>query len=67
MPTACFMYEAPLYWQLSPFQLQDLFDEYSGEVMLVRNPSSDERREYYKDLLLQQATRAPPQKIVAGM
>jgi len=44
-----------------------LFDEYSGEVMLVRNPSSDERREYYKDLLLQQATRAPPQKIVAGM
>lgn len=48
------------------FQLQDLFDEHCGEVVQMRNPKEDERREFFKDLLLNQATKPPAQKKIAG-
>ncbi|XP_052778215.1 ATPase family AAA domain-containing protein 2-like [Mya arenaria] len=44
------------------FSLQDVFDEYSGEVIGVRNPDKEERRAYFRDLLLNQATHPPPQR-----
>lgn len=33
----------------------------------MRNPSGDERREFFKDLLLIQTTKPPPQRKVAGL
>lgn len=53
------------YSQLD-YDLQDLFDEYSNEVVMMRNPTSNERREFFKDLLLSQATKPPPQRKVAA-
>ncbi|XP_060557412.1 ATPase family AAA domain-containing protein 2-like isoform X2 [Ruditapes philippinarum] len=48
------------------FDLQDLFDEHYGEVVTMRNPKEEERRDFFKDLLLNQATKPPVQRKVAA-
>ncbi|KAL4237041.1 ATPase AAA domain-containing protein 2 [Mactra antiquata] len=48
------------------YTIQDLFDEYCDEVYMMRNPNSEERREYFKDLLLSQATKPPPTRKLAA-
>ncbi|XP_053394851.1 ATPase family AAA domain-containing protein 2-like [Mercenaria mercenaria] len=48
------------------YDVQDLFDEYCGEVVNIRNPTRDERQEFFKDLLLNQATKPPVQRKVAA-
>lgn len=54
-----------LYTDLD-YSLQDLFDEFCGEVVVMRNSSFSERREFFKDLLLNQATKPPPQRKLAA-
>ncbi|XP_052256515.1 ATPase family AAA domain-containing protein 2-like isoform X2 [Dreissena polymorpha] len=48
------------------FNLQDLFDQFCGEVLEMWNPGRQERRDFFKDLLLNQATRPPTQRKVAA-
>ncbi|KAJ8306557.1 hypothetical protein KUTeg_017102 [Tegillarca granosa] len=44
------------------FQLQLLFDSFSGEVVHMKNPDETERREFFSDLILNQASKPPPHK-----
>ncbi|XP_046342752.1 ATPase family AAA domain-containing protein 2-like isoform X3 [Haliotis rufescens] len=47
--------------------LQLLFDSHAGEVLEMRDPQADERREYFQDLLLNQAIKPPPLKKQAAL
>ena len=47
--------------------MRELFDQYSGEVVYMQNPTDSERREFFKDLLLTQTTKLPSMKKQAGM
>ncbi|GFR98220.1 ATPase family AAA domain-containing protein 2 [Elysia marginata] len=49
------------YHMLDPM-LRSLFSMYSCEVNIMRNPNKEERHGFFKDLLLSQAFKAPPQK-----
>ncbi|RUS81519.1 hypothetical protein EGW08_010726 [Elysia chlorotica] len=49
------------YHMLDP-TLRSLFSAYSCEVSTMRNPNKDERHAFFKDLLLVQIFKAPPQK-----
>ncbi|KAK3753237.1 hypothetical protein RRG08_024509 [Elysia crispata] len=49
------------YHMLDP-TLRSLFSTYSCEVSTMRNPNKDERYAFFKDLLLAQTFKAPPQK-----
>lgn len=42
--------------------LRELFDDLASEVLHMSNPNEKERREFFSDLLLSQATKPPVQK-----
>ena len=48
------------------FQLQVIFGTYYGEVITMRQPNEEERREFFEDLILVQAAKAPVKKKRAG-
>ena len=47
-------------------QLQVLFGSFYGEVVTMRHPNEQERREFFEDLILVQAAKAPVKKKRAG-
>lgn len=47
-------------------QVQELFREQYGEVFHVKVPTSRERRNFFEDLILNQASKAPASKKKAG-
>lgn len=47
-------------------QVQELFQVEYGEVFCVHVPTSRERRNFFEDLILNQAAKAPPSKKKAG-
>ena len=47
-------------------QLQVLFGSFYGEVITMRQPNEQERREFFEDLILVQAAKAPVKKKRAG-
>ncbi|XP_005108941.1 ATPase family AAA domain-containing protein 2 isoform X4 [Aplysia californica] len=49
------------YHTLDPM-LQSMFNKYSGEVVTMSNPNSEERKVFFQDLVMRQASRPPPQK-----
>lgn len=49
------------YHMLDP-TLRSLFSSHSSEVSMMRNPNKEERHDFFRDLLLTQASKAPPQK-----
>ncbi|KAG7229369.1 hypothetical protein INR49_012886 [Caranx melampygus] len=53
------------YDQLS-MEVQELFRVEYGEVFYVQVPTSRERRNFFEDLMLNQAAKAPPSKKKAG-
>ncbi len=48
------------------FQIKQLFNATSGEVITMHNPSDSQRREFFQDLLLNQIKKPPPSKKQAG-
>ncbi|CAL1540288.1 unnamed protein product, partial [Lymnaea stagnalis] len=49
------------YAMLDPL-LQSLFSHLAGEVMEMKDPNSDERRTFFKELLIDYTRKPPPQK-----
>lgn len=47
-------------------QVQELFQAAHGEVFNIRPPSSMERRNFFEDLIINQASKAPASKKKAG-
>ncbi|XP_064605176.1 ATPase family AAA domain-containing protein 2-like isoform X2 [Liolophura sinensis] len=47
--------------------LRTLFDNRYGEVMTMKNPNGEERREYFADLLKRQATKPPTRRKQAAL
>lgn len=43
-------------------KLRELFDDLASEVLHMSNPNEEERREFFGDLLLNQATKPPMQR-----
>lgn len=47
-------------------QVQELFQAVHGEVFCLQPPSSLERRNFFEDLIINQASKAPASKKKAG-
>ena len=61
-----YQYHAFIINAYHSLQIQVLFGSYYGEVITMRHPSADERREFFEDLILVQAAKVPIRKKRAG-
>lgn len=57
---------SPSLLSLSSDQVQELFRVEYGEVFHIQTPTRRERRNFFEDLLLNQAAKAPASKKKAG-